>query len=200
VPCARSILGRAGGCPFGGGKLTAAQAEIARHVAAGAAGGSGTAPARPALGFLLDKTTLAEARSWAARSDVHCEEPRAGFLRCTDVSPEALSLPVEEGPVGELALEFGASGRLVNAETFRSHLSAEVGARAAGSISAALAKTLGPPARSTGGFDASHLAQPSAQSIATVSYRFGDYLADVMAMHTLRSGVAVREQYMSARN
>lgn len=201
TPCARSLLRRAGGCPFAGaGMLTIAQAEVARHIALAAAGGTGTAPARPALGFMLDTTTLTEARSWASAHDLRCEEPHLGFLRCTNVPAEALSLPAEQGPVGELELEFNASGRLVNAETFRSHLSAGEAARTAGSVTASLAKTLGPPAKSTGGFNASHLTQPSAESIGTVSYRFGDYVVDVTAMHTPRSGVTVREQYMSARN
>ncbi|MGD0678927.1 MAG: hypothetical protein ABSC94_26275 [Polyangiaceae bacterium] len=200
APFARSILGRAGGCPFAG-RLTPADAEVARHMALAEMHGTGNAPSRPAMGFILNGTTVAEARDWAAKKAVSCDEPRAGLLRCEHVPGEALGLRPGAAPA-ELSLQFDPDGRLVNAVTFRSHLSAEVAAQTAAAIVTSLSDSLGPAKRGVGSFDAGHLSRPSASSIATVSYRYEDYVADVTAMRlpSTEGGVSVREQYMSARD
>jgi hypothetical protein len=199
APFARSLLMRAGGCPMVSAKLTVAQAENGRHLGLRALKGNGVAPVRPALAFTLDVTTLAEARAWASSRHVECEEPREGLLHCPQVTPIALGLPTSEGPA-ELALGFDLGGRLVDVTTFRSQLPVEAASRAATEIASSLVAALGDAPTATGSFDVEHLSRPSAWSIATRSYRFGDYVAGLTAMRAPSGGFAVREQYLSARD
>lgn len=200
LPCARSLLMRAGGCPLAGARLSLAQSEKARHISADAERGTGAAPARPALVFALDDTTFAQARAWARANRLDCEEPRDGAMRCDHVPPQSLGLSATAPSDAQVWLEFNARGKLVNVSTFRSHLPPDVAASTVRQITASLASRLGHPTGSVGGFDADHLAQPAAASVASVSYRFGDYIADVSALNFQSSGVAVHEQYTSARD
>jgi hypothetical protein len=200
APFARSLLMSLGGCPMAGAHMTAAQAERARQMALGPDRAAASAPARPALGFALDSTTLAEARQWAHREHVDCEDSRPGMLKCAGVRPEVLGLPRAQGAVDELALEFDPKGRLVNVTTFRTHLRPAVASTEAHAIVASLADQLGPAERRAGDFEASSLGAPAAGSISTVMYRFGDYVADVTAMNAPSSGPSIREHYMSARD
>ncbi len=200
APFARSLLMSLGGCPMAGARMTAAQADRARHMALGADRPVASAPARPALAFALDSTTLDDARRWARRERVDCEDSRPGVLHCNAVRAAALGLPATQGSVDELALEFDPQDRLVNMTTFRTHLRPAVASTEAHAIIASLAEKLGPAERSAGDFEASSLGGPPAGSISTVTYRFGDYVADVTAMNAPSSGPSIREHYMSARD
>jgi hypothetical protein len=200
APFARSLLMSMGGCPMAGAKMTPALAERARQMGLGADRGDVSAPSRPALGFALDSTTLPDARAWARREHVDCEDSRPGLMKCDGVRPEALGLPATQGTLDELALEFDPRGRLVNMTTFRTHLSPAVASTEAHAIVASLAEKLGPAGARAGDFDASTLGASPAGSISTVRYRFGDYVADVTAMNAPSSGPSIREHYMSARD
>ncbi len=186
-----------------GAHMTAAQTDAARHM--GLATNPvpsplvGGAPARPALGFQLDVTTFADVHAWASRAHADCDDIRDGVVRCTDVSPSAVSRSATEGRIDELVLAFNPHGRLVNVTTLRSHLKPGTAARAAQEIASALASKLG-TAKSDGGFDAGRLAKAGAESLGVVSYRFSDYVADVTAMNLPASGPSVREHYMSAND
>jgi hypothetical protein len=200
MPFARSLLMTMGGCPMAGARMTAAQAENARHMALSSNRGLVEAPARPALGFVLDSTSVANVRDWARREHVDCDDPRPGLLKCSDVSPVALGLPAADGIIDELALEFNAQGRLVNTTTFRSHLNAAQAASEAHSIVASLTERLGPAERQAGDFDSAHLSASGAGSISAIMYRYNDYVADVTAMNAPSGGPSIREHYMSAKD
>jgi hypothetical protein len=200
APFARPLLMRLGGCPMAGARMTTVEAENARHLAVSFDRGESPAPARPALGFELDSTTLAEVRDWAHRERVDCDDPRPGLLKCTAVRPGALGLPDADGKIDELALEFNGQGRLVNATTFRTRLNAGAAASEAGAIVASLAEKLGPAQQHAGDFGVSHFAAAGAKSISTVTYRYRDYLADVTAMNAPSGGPSIREQYISAKD
>jgi hypothetical protein len=200
LPFARSLLMRMGGCPMAGARMTVVEAENARHMGLRSNRGETPAPARPALGFDLDSTTLAQARDWARREHLDCDDPRPGLLKCAGVRPAALGLPDADGTVDELALEFNAQGRLVNTTTFRTRLNAGAAASEARAIVSALAEKLGPAQRQVGAFDAAHFAAPGARSISTVTYRYSDYLADVIAINAPSGGPSIREQYISAKD
>lgn len=196
-PLGRAVGGRLAGCPLGGGRGTPAQVDRARQIAVAAPGSSDTSPAprapsRPAFGFALDATTLDEVHAWARRERVDCEDLREGLVRCTHVTDAV-------GVVDELALAFDATGRLVNVTTFRSHLDPEAAATMARAIAARLAGRLGPPTASAGAFDGTDLSTPGVAGLATVSYRFADYVADVTAMTLAHEGPSIREHYMSAK-
>ncbi len=199
APFARPVLMRLGGCPMAG-RMTPVESENARHMGVSLVRGTDEAPARPALGFALDATTLDDVRKWAEREGVDCDEPRAGFVRCTDVAPAALGLPASRGRVDELALAFDTGARLVNVTTLRTHLDPAVGAREARDIAASLESKLGTPTETSGAIDAAHLGSPPAASIGTVAFRYRDYYADVTTMNLPSSGPSVREHYVSARD
>ena len=199
APFARPLLMRLGGCPMAG-RMTPVESENARHMGLSLLRGTDEAPSRPALGFSLDATTVDDVGAWAKRERVDCDQPRPGFVRCSDVAPSALGLPASRGRIDELALAFDTRGRLVNVTTLRTHLDPAVGAREARDITASLESTLGTPSQTTGSIDAAHLGSPPAASIGTVAYRYSDYYADVTTMNLPSSGPSVREHYMSARD
>jgi hypothetical protein len=201
TPFARPLLMRLGGCPMAGAaQMTSVEMEHARHLALAGERPAESAPARPAVGFTLDTTTLADVHAWAARTHADCDDPHAGLVKCTHVAAAALGLDPLEGAVDELALAFDVQGHLVNETTYRSHLAPAVASRTAQGIVASLATKLGPAGTHAGSFAAADLSRPTAESISTVSYRFADYVADVSSMSIGSSGSIVREHYMSARD
>jgi hypothetical protein len=200
APIVRPLLMRAGGCPMAGAKLSPSQAEVARKVAIREERGSAPAPARPALVFALDATSMHDARTWASRRHVHCEEPRAALIHCEHVPAQAIEASSSQESEADLSLEFDIHDRLVSVTTFRTHLTPGGAARTASEIAASLTASLGPPTKAAGAFEAESLSRPAAYSVAVRSYRFADYIADVTAIHLPTTGVALREHYMSARD
>jgi hypothetical protein len=183
----------------GASKMTPVEMERARHIAA-AVRGAEPAPARPALGFVLDTSTLADVRAWASRTHEDCDDPHPGLVVCKDVSPAALGLDPSLGKIDQLVLGFDTHSRLVNESTLRENLAADTAARAARGIVSSLQAKLGPAARQAGNFDAHALARPGAAGISTVEYRFSDYMADVSTTNLGSTGPLLREHYMSARD
>jgi hypothetical protein len=198
MPFARGLLMRAGGCPMAGAKMTPAQMDRARRMSVATTETGEVAPARPALGFTLDATTLADVHSWAKRNHIDCDDVRDGLVTCANVPPGALARPDVEKPVDELSLAFDVHGHLVNVTTLRSHLGPDDAARSARDITAALEGSLGVARKVAGDFAPPRLARPGPASLATRAYRFRDYVADVTAMNVPSAGLAVREHYMSA--
>jgi hypothetical protein len=200
APFARPLLMRLGGCPVAGARMTPVEMEHARHMALADNTGTAVAPARPALGFTLDATTLGEVRAWASLNRADCEEPHPGIIKCTDVPPSSVGLDASAGRIDTLSLAFDRQGRLVNETTYRSHMTPAAAAHTAQDIVASLATKLGPADTHAGDFDAARLSKNSADSISSVSYRYSDYVADVFAMNLGSSGPLVREHYMSAKD
>src|SRR3954468_20323775 len=116
TPWARPLLRRMGGCPVE--RLSPAQIEAAQGRAFRKLRGASPAPDRPALGFKLEETTLAEVRAWALQQGLSCETARDGaFLSC-------------QGPRDDFSFGFRLRDlRLVNVTTLRTGL-AEDAARA----------------------------------------------------------------------
>jgi hypothetical protein len=200
TPLARPLLMRLGGCPMAGARMTPKEMDAARRIAVSGNRGARSAPEKPALGFALNSTTLAEVHAWAARERVACEEERPGFVTCKNVEPNAVGRPAREGAIDELDLGFDVHGRMVNVTALRGHLSSGAAAASARDIQTWLGGHLGPADKTNGAFDASRLAGAGAESLASVQYRFSDYFADVMAMTLPGAGPSVREHYMSADN
>jgi hypothetical protein len=194
MPFARGLLMRVGGCPVGHASL--AELDSARHAVTRAERGVVAAPARPALGFELDKTTVADMRAWAERSHVTCDDVREGLFLCKNVAASALGSPDADGPATELHLGFDTRGHLVDVSTMRMHASATP----ARDIEARLEAQVGMPQEKSGSFDGEHLAKPGAAGLSSVSYRYSDYMAEVIAMRFQADGLVVREHYMSAND
>ncbi len=178
------------GCPMG--KASPARVEEVRRAAVARDRGPSPAPARPALGFVLDATSIADVRTWAKRAGVECTEEREGTLvQCADVPATAVGRPSWEGTIGQVSFGFSPGGPLVNVVVLYNHRAAEDTTRIALEGKALLERHLGPPQVNAGSF-------ASTGTTATLSYRFRDYEADMTASKIPGSGYAVREQYSSA--
>jgi hypothetical protein len=194
MPFARDWLMSVGGCPVGHAPL--AELEPARRAAMQSEKGVDAAPARPALGFELDKTTRADQRMWTDRSNVSCDEVREGLVLCKDVPSAALGLPEADGPVSELHLGFDTRGILVDIATMRMHTSASH----VQDIESRLEAQIGGPHQKSGSFDPVHLALSGAESLSSVRYRYNDYFAEVIAMRFQVDGLVLREHYASVND
>jgi hypothetical protein len=183
---ARPLLQRLGGCPLG--RATPLQVEAAQRQAWHALKGAGRAPARPAMGFVLDRTTLPQLRAWADVRGLACEVQRGGaLLRCSHVPAAALTSG-GAGVYDDLSFGFRlADQRLVNVTALRTGLAAVETAARLRDIAGVLERELGAPTR-----QAMIAGGPS-----FVQYRYADYLAGVTAMELPSRGHAVREHYMS---
>ena len=193
----RPLLARLGvGCPV---KASPEAVEAARIKSARSQRGTETTASRPALGFALDHMTLTDAKAWADKQRVACEDVRKGLLRCTEVPVAALG--GTGGPViNRLDLGFTvADERLVNISAWRNGLSSEVAAAQLNAVVASMKAQVGEPTREAGSRSANYLASGPMHT-ATVHYRFKDYIADVTATNIPGRGLSLREHYMSARD
>jgi len=198
TPLGRPLLARMGvGCPV---QAPPEDVERARLQSAHATQGTEASPAKPALGFVLDKMTMSDVEAWADHAHVSCEEMRSGtVLHCTKVPESALGGRTG-GPVDELDLAFSpASKRLVNLATTQYGLDSDAATAQMSAVVAGLEQQLGRPTREAGKLSADYLASGPYRT-AVVRYRFTDYQADVSTTNLPGHGIVVREHYMSARD
>jgi hypothetical protein len=187
-------------CPIRHG--TPEQIDRAHALASAAIRDAATsnAPARPALGFELDKTRRGDMEAWAARNDVSCASigGNDNLQKCTDVPASAVGEASELGPLEEVCFEFQASGELVNVQTLRRHLAPAAAAHAVEQLERSAASTLGEPSTVGGAPTSAHLGRSLLSSYVAV-HTFKDYRATVSATNLAQTGVMVREEYLSAR-
>lgn len=187
TPYGRPLMRRWGmRCPAR--DVSPAAAEALRLRGAHALRGDRPAPARPALGLDLDRADLDGARGWAAARRGSCttrERPSSSLI-CRNVAG-----------YDEVTFGFAPDGRLISAATFRQGLPAAAAARLFRQIQDGLAARLG-GAGDLAGDPAADALGAGALRVARLQHRFSDYLATVTAMN-LPGGIALREQYQSAR-
>ena len=196
TPRARPVLA-ALGVPCSANKVTRDQVELICEAGLATLRGHEAAPARPALGMNLEHTTEADARVWADAHGAKCETAVHGYryLHCRGVPARALT---SDGPaITDLWLSFGVSGTLVGIDAYRRGIDAS-GTRAAWlAATGGLQSKLGKPAVAFGDPSPAAL-MSSALQTARVQYRYTNYIATVTVAHLARSGLSIREQYMSA--
>lgn len=200
APFARPWLAKVGGCPVG--NASAAEIESVRLSAVAKTRGDVVAPARPALGFVLDETTPEAVHAWAKRHDVTCDVKRDGlFVSCRDVPLVALEADEgREGSVSDVSFAFRPSDRtLVNVTATTFALTPREAAARTAASAASLRTTLGAPTSEAGQATEEALGR-GGYATAIVAYRFSDLLADVTTTSFDRTGVTVREHYLSARD
>jgi hypothetical protein len=198
MPFGRPLLARLGvGCPV---QASPEDVERARLDSAHRTRGTEASPAQPALGFVLDKMTIADAEAWADRQHVSCDEIRSGsMLSCKNVPETALSGRIG-GPIDDLELAFSpTSKRLVNISTTQFGLDGTAAATQMSAVVKSLKEQLGKPQREVGKRSANYLASAPLRT-ALVRYRFTDYQADVSATNFPGRGMMLSEHYMSARD
>jgi len=193
LPAARPLLAWLGACPV---RATPTATERARARALVRLRGTVAAPARPALGFTLDTTTLADVRAWADGHRLACAASMQDTLLKCDGVPAA-AIPGAKAPVDEVAFGFRArDGRLASVTTITAGLAASAASARLTATAASLSAAIGAPT-------ASHLPSGAwdAAGPVLVAYRFSDYIAGVsaMPMSTPGRGVVLREYYTSAR-
>lgn len=156
------------------------------------------APDRPAIGLLLDRSTEAQIAEKMARENVHCDELSRGlrYLRCRSVPAQLLG--TNGPPVSEIWFSFGPARKLIAINLYRRDMT-ETEARQSWKIAVEnLRSDLGSPTSTSGDTTlASLMEKPVA--VTRVNYAYSDYVAIVTASHMPYGGLAVREQYMSAR-
>ena len=193
LPAARPLLAWLGACPV---RATPVATERARARALVRLRGTVAAPTRPALGFTLDTTTLADVRAWAAGHRLACAASMQDTLLKCDGVPAA-AIPGAKAPVDEVAFGFRASdGRLASVTTITAGLAASAASARLTATAASLSAAIGAPT-------ARHLPSGAwdAAGPVLVAYRFSDYIAGVsaMPMRAPGRGVVLREYYTSAR-
>lgn len=195
TPGARHIL-RVLGVPCPVDNVTSEQVSTLREKGLAGMRGQSAAPARPAMGMLLDQTTEADAAGWARTNSINCESVVHGyrFLRCRGVPAMALGI---DGPaISELWFSFGPTGKLVGVDVYRRGLDEQGTVVAWSNATANLKHALGEPEVSFGDPSPAKLLASTLQT-ARVQYRYADYVATVTAVNLPHAGLAVREQYLS---
>jgi hypothetical protein len=199
TPAGRSLLGARSGCPWGGEAPSAAKLEELRVKSAASlkVAGAARASARPAFGFVLDRSTRADVTAWAARTSATCtDEIGGGALRCELADGN----PTEEGGVAvrDAFFRFDPQGVVVGIDLMRSGTDGAKAASVLTSIAGRIAREAGPPSAVQGSADAAHLG--GYLDRAATEFRFADYAADVSATNLGERGIVVREQYRSIPN
>jgi hypothetical protein len=192
---ARPLLGWLGlgsGCPMSLAGQTPASLEQRRVETMRPLAGTEPAHARPALGFVLGRTTRAEVSTWAMAHSVPCTDTLLDTaLRCRDVGAAAAMEP-EGIPIADAYFRFDPGGTLVAVDVMHQGTNGAAAARFLDGASARLSRDVGAP---------SHVDIEPEPALATlygqssVEYRFRDYAADVSATNFGEVGVVVREQY-----
>lgn len=198
MPLARPWLAKLGiACPVRAG--TPEQVDRARAFGAARFEGKASAPARPALGFVFEKTTLAEINAWAQKHGVTCEKiAKTDTLRsCANVPAAAIGEPDWFGPAEEVAFELRADRTLASVSTMRRRLglgdanaiTREIGSRLGADLSTAHVR---------GGENApAHFAKGPLQAYKE-EWTFADYGATLGEVRLGDTGMMVREHYLSA--
>ena len=112
MPFARGLLMRIGGCPMAS-EVSPAELDRVHQGALAQDRGEALAPAKPAFGFDLGKTTRADVIAWAAREGARCQKDRGNEIRCDRVPASAVGTAAE-GTLASLSFGFNAQGRVVD--------------------------------------------------------------------------------------
>jgi hypothetical protein len=193
LPMARPLLARLGECPV---RATPTEIEQARRIALRALRGTDPAPARPALGFTLETTTLADVQAWARTRGIACAASMSDTLVKCDAVPAGAVTTGASGTFDEIAFGFRlADHRLVNLTTLSGGMNVSAAATRFTAVAGTLAGALGAPTS-----ERLPTSTWNAGGPVFVQYRYADYLAGISAMELPGRGVVVREHYMSARD
>jgi hypothetical protein len=159
--------------------------------------GTALAPSRPAFGLQLDSSTDTQVSEWAARTHSQCDSISRGYhyLRCRGVLAASLGLT---GPaISEIWFSFGPSRTLLAINLYRRGMD-EAQARESWQTAVDnLQQHLGNPMTASGDQSLAQVVQGPV-AVASVEYKYSNYIAIVTASHLPYGGLAVREQYMSA--
>ncbi|HVY37195.1 MAG TPA: hypothetical protein VHM31_04650 [Polyangia bacterium] len=187
TPAGRPFMRRLGmTCPARA--VTPAAAEALRMRGARELRGPAPAPVRPALGLDLDRARLADVQQWAAARGASCTARArpSSLLSCRQIPS-----------YDEVTFGFAPDGRLISVSALRTGLPGTEAAERFDVLQRSLSAQLG--AGTLAGQATAGALAGGPLHTARLQYRFSDYLATVTAMN-LAGGIALREQYQSARD
>ncbi len=193
MPFARNLLQSVGGCPFPTTDrvLTAVEAEALRQNTLAPAKSLATAPARPALGFVLEETSRAEVSAWAASHQLTCKDDRHGAgVTCSNVPAAALPTPGQTDVRGSLLFGFAADNKLVSVHYMSRDASRERVISRTDEASRSLA-SLSAPLTQSGNPRLDRALSQDRRSLA-----FRDYRAELSATN-MGSAYALSESYQA---
>ena len=184
-----------GGCPFGYDRaLSPAQRERAQLEFAINHRGERRARSRPALGFLLDRTTRSEVVATLAAHGVACVAGKGmSDLTCTDVPSQAL--PNATGPARNLWFTFGVREQLLSVVALSRASEADLISETFVATRSTLDDRAGAVTKTEGDSDPRALAQGALRQ-ASAEFRFRDYYALTRATNLGQSFV-LTEEYRS---
>jgi hypothetical protein len=194
----RGVLSAIGvGCPARAG--TPEEVDRARAVGVARHAGRTGSPARPALVFALERTTIADLEAWADAHRVSCSAIRGTdtLRKCTDVPAAAVGQPAWFAPIEELTFEFRADRTLASVSTMRRKLAVADANAMTRELGRQLNDLLGAPTVHGGQNDPAHFAKSPLQAYKE-EWVFGDYGATLGEVRLADTGLMVREQYISA--
>lgn len=192
----RPFLAKLAPCPVKGSpELVAA----ARKEAIASIRGTSPAPARPALGFALDTTTLADVKTWATNNHVSCTESMGGTsLQCDDVPIAALPDHANaQGVIREITFGFRLDAHLQQIATLSNRLSPQDATTSYAGAVKTIAARVGAPTSGETETTPDHLTARD-YALSTCAFRYSDYLATITVMNVAGSGILIREQFLSA--
>lgn len=187
--------GHGGGCPFGFDHAESAEAHrVAKLRLDAKLRGDAPALARPALGFTLDVTTVADIQRWSTEHALGCQTKYGGtVVECAQVP--ANLLPRGSGALGLTSewFQFGDRGTLESIKTVRRDPVVGVVSAAFAAVEAEVSAKAGAPAKQDGSAAPEVLANGALRQ-AMVEYRFTDYRALVRATN-MGNGFVLSEEY-----
>lgn len=175
-----ALLGVVPGCPVLA-NLDPLKAQESRRTWVARKAGKGLAPARPALGFELGRTSKTEVTRVLANQGIGCQSVRKdSALSCKRGSDDLL-------------LQFDGQDRLVAIDVFRTTDSSAEAVSLLDAVARDLSSKIGEATQTRGERTASYLDEARFRQVV-LEYRYSDYSARVAATN-FGSGMRVREQY-----
>jgi hypothetical protein len=185
-----------GGCPINNDPVAL---EKQRDQSVKLVAGTAPAPSRPALGFDLDKATLADVSAWATSRGVSCKSQRDDtLLECTNVAVEALpDAQGRSGTIEELTFWFRNEHKvLMDVSALETRQTADAVRAGSDQMTAYLTQRLGQPQVKVNSPETAIKGKGS----YVLRYNFSDYLADYSVSLLPGAGLMVRESYKSAKS
>lgn len=204
TPAGRPMLGAMGrmfrggkACPLGYDRAASPQMrEQGRARFAATHRGQDVAAGKPALGFVLDRTTKADVLSFMTAHGITClTGTTTADVVCEKVASDVLPSEFRANPTRDLWFNFGVQNQLISLVAVSRDAAAPEISAALAQVTGTLERQAGPVTRTTGGADARSLAAGSLRQ-ATKEFAYADYYARARATN-MGQDFLLTEEYRS---
>ncbi len=191
----KPLLAKMGGCPAGFATRDDMD-HVRKYAATLTPPTGGQAPARPALGFVLDATTEDEFAAWTKKNKLNCEDnSRLGQVTCTGVPSPVVGEP-DASPIDDLTVEFNPAHKIVNILILRHGLVSSGAVSMFDARVAQLEKELGRAPNRLVPTGPAYFDEAPMTS-AVVEFKYKDYQCEISATTMMDKTVTMREHYYS---